>query len=887
MRRGTGSPATLAPEAASPAPAAAGPDGALPSPRRADVLAALVLVTLVVLAFWEVAVGGRTLMTSIGRPGVSGNDLPPGYGPVDFADDVHVDAGASAWQFEPWAEVVHRELAAGQAPLWNPYQGAGTPLAANMQSAAFDPLLLPVRLHPSPRVWDLTLLASFVAGAIATYALGRLLGLGTAASATGGAAFVLSGFFMLYGNNHYVRAYFFLPALLVLVELLLRSRSLLPVAGLAVVVALILLAGMPEAAFFVLTTFGAFSFYRLFRGPRVVGRLAAVARFGSGGLVGVMLAAPALVPFAEYLSASLNLHDPTTGLQADPVRRAVLWVVPYLTGQPASGTGIRSWVGMAVPALGVVAVGVRPAMRRHHGWFFLGVAAVLLLKQFGAGVVQWIGQLPVADRAIFKLFSVPVTSFCLAMLAAIGVQVIEDRVVRRRHLALGALVLVLLVLAGLGMDARALTEARARAAGQLGIAAAGGLLVLVAAAGPPSRRTIAAAAAVVVAGGIVAGVALPAGPAGPYRLVVLVGAVIGLLALVVRPPGVNAARSAALVACLAVVAELLVLVPRGVYPRLWDPYVPPGWLDLVRREAKAVPDQGRVFGLGGILYPDTAGAFGLQDVRTLDALYVRRYAEYVRTFVEPEFDDRFTGRSDDERTPPNMHDNPMWDLLGVRWVLSSIRSGGPGGAYGGALPARLELVGSEGDVEVREDPARMPRAFMAGSARWVASQQEAVAYLSRAGARFPDGAVRVEGFDPASEVVVEGAPGAARGVTADPVPAGPAGQVRIVSYRADRVVLSVTAERPGIVVLTDVFFPGWKATVDGRPAAVLPADVAFRGVEVGAGQSTVVFSYEPESVRVGIGVAVLGLAMLAVIAGLGLRRRRRQPRTPQLRRTSR
>ncbi|HEY8203022.1 MAG TPA: hypothetical protein VII47_16935, partial [Actinomycetota bacterium] len=142
----------------------------LPHVGPVDAVAALLVALLVAFAFWEVALGGRTLTTSVGTPGVNGTDAPPGYGPADVTDQVRVDRGASAWQFEPWAEVVHDQLVHGRVPLWNPWQGAGTPLAANMQSAVFDPVLLAVHLHPSPRVWDLTFLALFVAGGIATYA---------------------------------------------------------------------------------------------------------------------------------------------------------------------------------------------------------------------------------------------------------------------------------------------------------------------------------------------------------------------------------------------------------------------------------------------------------------------------------------------------------------------------------------------------------------------------------------------------------------------------------------------------------------------------------------------------------------------------------------------
>ena len=73
--------------------------------------------------------------------------------------------GASSWAFEPWAEVTHRIYANGEMPLGNPYQAAGAPHAANMQSAVFDLLLLAVNLHPTPLTWALSIIGAFLLGA--------------------------------------------------------------------------------------------------------------------------------------------------------------------------------------------------------------------------------------------------------------------------------------------------------------------------------------------------------------------------------------------------------------------------------------------------------------------------------------------------------------------------------------------------------------------------------------------------------------------------------------------------------------------------------------------------------------------------------------------------
>ena len=106
-------------------------------------------------------------------------------------------------------------------------------------------------------------------------------------------------------------------------------------------------------------------------------------------------------------------------------------------------------------------------------------------------------------------------------------------------------------------------------------------------------------------------------------------------------------------------------------------------------------------------------------------------------------------------------------------------------------------------------------------------------------------------------------------------PGPPAGSARLVHYGADRVVLAASAVRPATVVLSDLWFPGWSATVDGTSADVERVDYLFRGIRVGPGVHRIVLSYRPASWR--IARAVTGVALLALIAAVAIavaRRRR-------------
>ena len=88
----------------------------------------------------------------------------------------------------------------------------------------------------------------------------------------------------------------------------------------------------------------------------------------------------------------------------------------------------------------------------------------------------------------------------------------------------------------------------------------------------------------------------------------------------------------------------------------------------------------------------------------------------------------------------------------------------------------------------------------------------------------------------------------------------------------ERVEIEVDAEAAGYLVLTDAWYPGWEATVDGEPATIHRADLLFRAVAVDAGSHRIVFTFRPASVRIGAGVSLAGLAALAVIAVWGWQR---------------
>ena len=91
--------------------------------------------------------------------------------------------------------------------------------------------------------------------------------------------------------------------------------------------------------------------------------------------------------------------------------------------------------------------------------------------------------------------------------------------------------------------------------------------------------------------------------------------------------------------------------------------------------------------------------------------------------------------------------------------------------------------------------------------------------------------------------------------------------------RSEDISVEVDAATPGFVVLTDQYYPGWTATVDGSGAEILRANYVFRAVHVPAGRSTVRFSYRPRSVLLGGMISLASGIAVAASAVAGLRRK--------------
>jgi len=117
------------------------------------------------------------------------------------------------------------------------------------------------------------------------------------------------------------------------------------------------------------------------------------------------------------------------------------------------------------------------------------------------------------------------------------------------------------------------------------------------------------------------------------------------------------------------------------------------------------------------------------------------------------------------------------------------------------------------------------------------------------------------GIDFESVVVLEGAE-----PTQNPDCTSALGQANLQDENPNSLIISVQADSPGWLVLSDVWYPGWRVSIDGTPAQLLRANYLFRAVGVAQGNHIVQFDYRPLEFYVGTVISFVALCGYLIAA---------------------
>ncbi len=814
--------------------------------RRPALAAALIYAALALVFVGPALLPGKTLSNSdtlwFEPPWLSSK-------PSELTRPSNTDLGDASRYLQPFLQAAAERVP--DVPLWNPNIAGGRPFHANSQSAVFSPYSVPAYLLPFWTALGWIGVLKLWVAAFGTFLLARSLGLRFGGALLAGIVFALNlkmVTWLIYNN---VGVWALIPWVLVCTDRLIRRPDLLAGSALAVVVALQFLAGHPESSFHALLAALAFFAMRLWQARRADSPGGPLTRpvmaFAAALLGGTALAAVSLVPLGELLWLSADLRD-RVGESIDvhlQFKEVIGVFMPDYWGRPTqiSSRPIlleRALYAGALPlVLAAVALIVRPTRER------------VLIALFGAlwfavvvgipPVVQIVTRLPLFSSG-HNTRLIVLTFLVLSLLAGWGLDDLTstDRVpsARRRRRALvaaGVLLVGPLLFVAIG---------RRASPGDLGEA----LRVAFLFAEPPGQY------------------GLPTDE-GVMRLAALISwltlAGAGIVLIALRLRGRLAPTPFVALAVLLVCVDLF-RIGVGYNPAIDREHASQPATGAIRFLERQRP--ARFVSTEEIPQNVIPMRFDLYEARGYDLPILRRYDRFWRRAVVGRTSNVSGGLFDiplilPEVTPRGLR---ALRLLGVTHILraKAIWPGRP--PYERLIdwePLRtpgLAQVYDGDDARVYRLDGALPRAFVVGAQQPVDGANAAFEAVTDPSFRAREVAV--------TEERLAGLPEAPA--------AGGGGSARIVSYEPERVVVRARSRGPGLLVLGDNYYPGWKAEVDGRPVAIERVDYLFRGVPIGAGEHEVEFRYEPLSWRIGWIVSLIALVALGATIVVGLRRRR-------------
>ena len=755
----------------------------------------------------------------------------------------------------PVRDFAAQSLKAGLGiPLWNPYIFGGMPYVAAMGVGdIYYPTALLRMLLPVDIAMTLGLMIHVVLAGVFMYVFCRSIGLSFRASLVGGAAYMMSGPIAAYvspGHDGKLFVSALLPLMLFLLLRGMRHGDLWAWGGLALATGLAVLSPHPQLLQYSLLTLGAFGLYLAlgeWNDARLHRRLAfqrlgmALAMVGIGFLIGAIQ----YYPFIQYIPWSPRAGGTAVEFATSyswPPEELINTYLPEFSGILDNYWGRNpvhfhsEYFGAGVLFLATAAIGATGkavALSRSFKRFFAGVLVVSLLWALGGFTPFY--QLVLVLVPGTRYFRAPstmmfVTMFATALFAAIGAERVLAGWFSRRFAvvwSVSAGVVTLLALSG------GLTN--------LGT-------VIASSVGRPAEAVTANSGAVALGG---------------------VRSLFFVLITLAAAWGINRGslrgRVAGLALLAAIAADLWSVERRywGFSPRASELYRSDATIDFL----KARRDSARVltfFGGDPMLSGDGLMVHGIRQATGYHSNEIGRFVKLGGREEGWQIGNRTLGWR-------QLYLNPsIRSLLNVRYVMTPI-----------AQDSVLRIIFGAG-THLVAGPARNAAGTMVYLYQLPGDNPPA--WVATGTLKAPDDAALATLQDPRFNAITQrsvaivdtsSATGASVDPAAIPAPSAITAQIQRPTHSRIVVDLSAPAQAGNMLIVSENYYPGWTALVDGKAASTERADYTLIGVPLAAGARKIELEFTSSASATGKLVTLVATlsALIVLTAGLFLRRR--------------
>ena len=742
----------------------------------------------------------------------------------------------------------------GQVPLWVPSSFSGVPFALNAHASVFYPFYALNILFDADSVFGWQYFIHLFLAGLFTYMFMRELRAGRYASFIASIIYAFSGTLIIQifaGHIFELAKMAWFPLVLLLVERIIRKRSFVYSALLGIALTMQVLTAHPQIFLYSATAAAIYSVLRLlfeFRKHKSLSGLSKpVVLFVTAFIVWFLLSAVQVLPNAQLSQLFIRaggVDYAFASLGSLTFAQLITVFLPTFFGTPATHTywGARNFMDLSIYT-GVVSLVLAWLalffIRKKHVIIIALMGLFALLYALGPGTP--LHYMFYRFVPFFELFRVPgrilfVFAFSVAALAGFGADYLLNNHELKRVLLkkLFIILLVLSVVALIFSSALFFFKPFVLEKAQQVVAQRynAGLLPETISPGYYAEKLS------VVFSEVMKNLLVFSSVLGLFSLSVLLFLMKRIDLRFLKPAIV-----------IFVIADLWIFgLPHTEFKDPEAVYAETGLAAMFKDSAPYY----RIHDSSGILTEDPALRAGAAIIVGGDSTQLTYYVDLIN-LIGNFTTDQYRGDSDVEDLGINDITNyRILDLLNVKYFISDEKTNASQFellSEGNETVHNFAGTGTESEVihfYVYENMDVLPRAFVVGKAKVIFGREEILAELSS------------EEFNPGEYVVLE------KDIGKPLITGHKFKKADIVFYSPNKASIDVSLDGSGFLVLSDTWYPGWKAFDNGREVEVYKADYALRAVYLEEGQHRVDFVFDPAAFKAGWIISLLSfIALLA------------------------
>lgn len=765
--------------------------------------AVLVLVFLIFVFFWKILLSPNEMIYS------------------DFSD-ILVNSGFKH-------DIAESFIKYGEIPLWNPYILSGTSIPGNNLYQLFYPSTIFFLFFPIDRLFGFLFVSSFFLTAIFMYFFMRIIKLDKLSSLISAIIFIFSGFFVLNisaGHIQEISSMLWVPLIFLLFELSIKKNNLFYGLLMGVLLALQIFAGYIQYFIYTLLALFLFSLYRFFLLQKEIGfkksfRLFYVLVLAL--MVCLSLSAIQLLPsleFSKYSNRASGVDYWFATRISFPPWHLITFLIPEFFGTPLDDSYLSTsnfWnLNAYVGILPLILAAIAPLFKRNKYTIFFSLLAVFsVLFSFGGytplfsffyNYVPFFNMFRAPSR--FLLFYI----FSISVLAGFGANFLIEKIkfkdkeklwkIIKISALIGLFTVGTIIFSFLGKDY---------------IFSIG------------EKITVATYQRYLDIG-------VPPGPLeyylGKIPLVyqyILNGLFVFLSLLIFSTFLIISRLKNISIKHFKILIILIIFFDLSFFGMKYidvkspeEIFAKPEPLKLLENDTSKY----RILALNDIIPQHLASRYNIEIVEGGTGLQLEHHKQFL---------DIVGNRSLLIRDPTpleNIYYPKLIDLLNTKYIITDKELGD-----------RFELVYSN-NISVYENKNYLPRAFIVRNAKIIKEKEQIFNEL------------RKEAFEPKEYVILEKDPGVPL------INPGSFEEANISYYSPNKIINNVNLDYPGFLILSEVWYSGWKAYDNGKQTEIYKTNYALRSIFLKEGEHKVEFIYQPESLKTGTIITVLAIIFL-------------------------